>query len=145
MALFDITSANATAVLTVEDLYPNGIVLQMFGADTGIALDTQDIVEARVGVDGYMVAGQTPNLYTVTVTLEAASPSYQPLSIVWNAMQTRRTIYDCKLVCDVPSLKRVFTLSTGVLQSGVIFPNIERTLSATTWVFVFQNLDVAGS
>ena len=72
---FDITSANAEAILTVEQIFPAGIQLQMFGTDQAVNMDAIDITETRKGVDGKMVAGYTPVIYPVTITLEAASPS----------------------------------------------------------------------
>jgi hypothetical protein len=138
---FNITSANASAVLTVKELFPAGIDLQMFGADSAINLDSADITETRMGVDGKMVAGYTPVIFPLTITLEAASPSFASLSQVWTAMRTNKTIYDCTLVAIVPSLKKAFTWSTGVLKSGVPFPGLQKVLAPTTWVFHFQNLD----
>lgn len=54
----DITSANASAVMTVEDLYPNGIHLQNFSTDAAIVADSMQIAETRMGVDGHMAAGE---------------------------------------------------------------------------------------
>lgn len=85
---FDITSANASAVLTVDSLFPSGIELQMFATDQAVGQDSVDITETRMGVDGRMVAGFTPVIYPVTVTLEAASPSAKNLGTVWRAMKT---------------------------------------------------------
>lgn len=143
MALFDITSANATAVIRFEEVYPSGIYLQMFAVDTAISLEESDITETRIGVDGYMVAGYTPQIFPVTVNLEAASPSFTALATVWNYMRTRRTIYDTTLTITAPSIRRAFTFSTGVMKSGVPFSGLSTILDPTSWVFHFQNLDHA--
>ena len=71
----DITSANAELILKVAEIYPAGIVLQMFGTDQAFNMEAVDITETRMGVDGRMVAGVTPVIYPVTITLEASSPS----------------------------------------------------------------------
>lgn len=144
MSDFNITSANATAVLTVEDLYPSGLTLQMFGTDQALSMDSLDITETRMGVDGNMVAGYTPGIFPLTVTLEAASPSFSGMGTVWTAMRTNKTIYECTLVCTVPSIARVFTWSCGVMKSGVPFPSLAKVLEPTTWVFHFQNFDPSG-
>jgi hypothetical protein len=141
MADFNITSANASAVLTVEKLFPAGIELQMFGTDSALTTDSVDISEIRMGVDGKMVAGYTPVIFPLTITLEAASPSFAALSQVWTAMRTNKTIYDCTLVALVPSIKKSFTWTNGVMKSGVPFPGVQKVLAPTTWVFNFQNLD----
>lgn len=143
MANFDITSANATAVLTVETLFPAGITLQQFGTDQAIAQASVDITETRMGVDGYMVAGYTPSIKEVTITLEANSPSTQSLSQVWEAMTTNKTIYACTLVCTVPSIGKVYTWAEGVMKSGVPFASLNQILDVTTWVFHFPTIKQA--
>ena len=141
MSDFDITSANATATLTVEGIYPSGIDLQMFGTDSALAMDAVDVSETRKGVDGKMVAGYVPVIYPLTITLEAASPSYRALSTVWEAMATNRKVYKCTLVCTVPSIGVVFTWSVGVLKNGSPFPSLKKTLDPTTWTFEFQDFE----
>lgn len=141
---FDITSANATAILIAEVVFPVGLELQMFGTDQALNMDAIDIAETRKGVDGKMVAGYVPVIYPVTVTLEAASPSHSALALLWQAMAVNRTIYPCTLVCTVPSIKSVFTWSTGVLKSGAPFPSMQKVLAPTTWQFDFQDFLRAG-
>lgn len=138
---FDITSANAEAILIVDQIFPAGIQLQMFGTDQAISMDAIDIAETRKGVDGKLVAGYIPAIYPVTITLEAASPSHASLSTVWQAMATNKCVYSCTLVCTVPSIKSVFTWSTGVMKSGAPFPTLEKVLAATTWTFDFQDFE----
>lgn len=140
----DITSANATAILTVENIFPAGIELQMFGTDQALSMDAIDVTETRKGVDGKLVAGYVPVIYPVTVTLEAASPSTASLATVWQAMAANKRVYSCNLVCTVPSIKSVFTWSVGVMKSGSPFPSLEKVLAPTTWTFEFQDFERAG-
>ena len=137
----DITSANAEAILTVEDIFPTGIVLQMFGTDQAVNMDSVDITETRKGVDGKLVAGYVPAIYPVTITLEAASPSLSNLATVWEAMAANKRVYACTLVCTVPSIKTVFTWSTGVMKNGSPFPSLQKVLGSTTWAFDFQDFE----
>lgn len=144
VANLDITSANAEAILTVEGIFPSGIALQMFGTDQALSMDSLDITETRKGVDGKLVAGYVPAIYPVTITLEAASPSLANLTTVWEAMAANKRIYACTLVCTVPSIKSVFTWSTGVLKNGAPFPSLEKVLAPTTWTFEFQDFERSG-
>ena len=143
-ANFDITSANAEAILTVEDIFPSGIALQMFGTDQALSMEAVDITETRKGVDGKLVAGFVPAIYPLTITLEAARPSLVNLATVWEAMAANKRVYACTLVCTVPSIKSVFTWSTGVLKNGAPFPALEKVLGATTWAFDFQDFERSG-
>jgi len=139
MSNFDITSANAEATLIIDEIYPSGIQLQMFGTDSSLAMDAIDISESRKGVDGKMVSGYVPVIYPLTVTLEAASPSYGALTTLWEAMVTNRKVYKCTLVCTIPSIGMVFTWANGVLKNGTPFPDMKKTLEPTTWNFEFQD------
>lgn len=141
VANLDITSANAEAILTVHEIFPSGITLQMFGTDQAISMEAIDIAETRKGVDGKLVGGYIPAIYPVTVTLEAASPSHANLATVWQAMSANRKIYSCNLVCTVPSINTVFTWSVGIMKSGAPFPSLEKVLAATTWTFDFQDFE----
>ena len=87
---FDVTSANAQLVLTVDELYPSGIQLQQFSADGIFSSDSIEMAETRRSVDGYMVAGVIKNISSVTLTLEASSPSASALEYVRDSW--RRTI-----------------------------------------------------
>ena len=139
----DITSANAEAILTVEEIYPSGIILQMFGTDQALAMDAIDVAETRKGVDGRLVGGYVPIIYPVTITLEASSPSAAALSTLWQAMATNKRVYACNLVCTVPSINFVFTWSVGILKNGAPFPTMAKVLSPTTWQFDFQDFERA--
>ena len=57
---FDLTSANAVVILSVDELYPNGVQIQGFSTDSSFAVDDATIAEARMGVDGKLSAGYTP-------------------------------------------------------------------------------------
>lgn len=137
----DITSANAEAILTVEEIYPEGIQLQMFGTDQAVAMDAIDISETRKGVDGKLVGGYVPTIYPVTITLEASSPSHTSLASVWEAMATNKRVYACNLVVTVPSIGVVYTWSVGIMKNGAPFPSLLKVLSPTTWSFDFQDFE----
>lgn len=139
----DITSANAQAVLTIEQLYPAGIVLQQFGTDAGLVMDALDASEVRMGVDGYLVAGMVTTPYPVTITLEASSPSTAALMRLSEAMVANKRVYACTLVCTLPSIRSVYTWSKGVLQNGTPFPSMLRVLAPTTWIFNFERCERA--
>lgn len=139
----DITSANASIVLTVEGLFPAGIQLEQFATDQSYSQDTLTIAEDRQGVDGYLVAGWVPSIKAVTIMLEASSPSHEYLSQLFRACEQKRGIYQCTLVASVPSIGKTFTWTGGVLKSGTPVPNAQRVLAPTTWVFDFANLFIA--
>lgn len=137
----DITAANASAVMTVEDLYPNGIKLERFSTDAAIVADSQQVAETRMGVDGKMAAGVTPNIYPVTVTLEANSPTATSFSTIYEAMNANKQLYVCNLTIKIPSIGRTYQFSNGVLQTANPMPALNKVLAPTTWVFHFESME----
>jgi hypothetical protein len=139
----DITSANATAVLTIDEVAPNGIQLEGYAMDGGISGDAIDVVESQMGVDGTAAFGYTPAFHPVTITLKANSPSYATLMTLWEAMQVNRKIYPCTLVITSPSLGAAFSYSGGTLKNGTPFPAIAKVHSETTWQFDFAKFEMS--
>lgn len=142
--LFDITSANATSVLVVDTLFPVGIVLEQYATDSALTMESLDVTENRQGVDGVLVGGYIPSIKTITINLEATSPSFMALSIMQQAMDALKRKFNCTLISTVPSIRKVFTFSNGWLKSGTIFPSQEKVLAPTAWVFNFGKLNVVG-
>jgi hypothetical protein len=141
---YDVTSANAELILTVAELFPAGIQLQMFGTDQIYNADAVDMAETRMGADGYMVAGYTPNIQAVTITLEASSPSRFQLAILAEAMVTNKRPYLCNLIATLPAVNSRFVWSKGVLQNTARALSAARTLQPTTWLFHFERFESAG-
>ena len=133
----DITSANATLVLTVDGLFPGGIELQQFSTDQSVSQDEVTTAETRMGIDGFMAAGWIPSIKAVTLMLEASSPSAAALTELHRAEEQARAKYSCTLTARVPSIGKTYTWSGGVLKAGTPFPANKKVLEPTTWKFDF--------
>lgn len=140
----DITSASATLVLTVEEIFPSGIKLEQFATDQSWSMEESTIAVTRMGVDGQMVAGWIPNEKNVTIMLEASSPSYLALCQVYQAMEQKRGLFRCTLTATVPAIKKTFTWSQGVMVSGQPVPTANQVMSPTSWGFHFAKLAISG-
>ena len=140
----DITSANATGVLTVDSLYPAGVALENFGTDQSLALADVQMAETRMGVDGRMVAGMTPSIKQLTLTVEPVSPTLVVLDQLIKAMDQTRRIYLCGIVFIVPSIAKVFNYSVGVLQTAKPMPDPKKVLDPQNFIFHFERLTVQG-
>lgn len=139
----NITSANSSAVLTVDELYPQGFFLEMFTTDQAYNMEPQTIAEDHMGVDGYLTAGYVPNPYVVTFAFEASSPSMRPLNYYRQMCIQGRRLYNCALVITQPSLARTLNFKTGILRVGAFASNAQRVLSSSTFTFVFERLDIS--
>ena len=130
--MLDITSANATVAVSVGGLF--SVNLENFSADSSFTTDTVQAAETRMGVDGHLAAGYTPAIKTVTINLEAGSPSTE-------YMQLLRQV---QVVISIPSIGKRYTFSEGVLQSFKGLPDGQNVLSPTQWVFHFETMSAEG-
>ena len=140
--MLDITSANATVAVSVESLF--SVTLENFSADSSFTSDTIQAAETRMGVDGHLAAGFTPAIKTVTINLEAGSPSATFLQLLVQAQETNLKPYKVQMVISVPSIGKRYSFSNGVLQSYKDLPDGQNVLSPTQWVFHFEGLSVEG-
>lgn len=136
---FDITSANAKVILTVENLYPSGIELQGFSTDNSFAQDDVTLAEVHMGVDGKLTAGYTPNPTVITITLDAGSESYNQLCTIHDTCKLNMSVLKCDMQITVPALKKEFHFKNGAMTQGHPIPNGERVLGNTTWQFTFES------
>lgn len=142
MAVGNITSQNATLVMTVDELFPGGITLEMFGTDAAFSQDQEQVTETRKSVDGKMVAGKISPIKIVTVTLESASPSFDAMMQLYRAMEKGRTIYEVTMTARIPSIGQSVTWTSGVLHDATPVPPVNQVLDPTTWIFHFGDLNV---
>jgi hypothetical protein len=140
--MLDITSANATVGMSVGGLF--SINLENFSADSSFTSDTIQVAETRMGVDGHMAAGFTPNIKTLTINLEAGSPSTEFMILLNQAQETNRRPYEVNMVVSIPSIGKRYTFSNGVLQSYKGLPDGNKVLGPTQWVFHFEDMSVEG-
>ena len=139
----DITSANATLVLTVEELFPAGTKLEQFATDQSWSMDEVTVAITRIGVDGQMVAGYTPHVKPVGIMLEASSPSHAALTQVYQGMEQKRGLYKCSLTANIPSIGKTVTWSEGVMVTGSPVPTAAQVLEPTTWGFEFAKISIS--
>lgn len=137
----NITSANAVVTLACDQLIPNPVRLQNFSADQSVSLDEVTLSEGQMGVDGGYAAGYVNSIKSVTLTLEANSPSTKYLNIIAKAMHNQTTVYLITLTVTLPSLGMRYIFSNGTLGTGQIMSNPKKLLEPTTWKFNFAGFD----
>ena len=137
----NVTSANAVAVMTAADLFPQGFRLEQFSSDASFSQGDDTIAETRMGVDGHMVAGFTPSIKTVTITLEPSSPSLEYLETIYKASQQNLKTYEIGLIITMPALNKVRTYSGGVMKTGKILPDGQKTLAPIAFTFDFEKVE----
>lgn len=137
----NVTSADAMAYMTVDGLYPQGFRLEQFSTDAAISQGDDTIAETRMGVDGHMVAGYTPSIKTITITLEPSSPSIAYMDNIYKSSQQNKKTYWCSLVITLPSLSKVIQYSYGVMKTAKKLPDIQKTLAPIAYTFDFEKVE----
>ena len=140
--MLDITSANATVAVSVGGLF--SVNLENFSADSSFTSDTVQAAETRMGVDGHMAAGFTPAIKTITINLEAGSPSTEYMQLLRQVQEVNMKPYKVNMVISIPSIGKRYTFSEGVLQSYKDLPDGQNVLSPTQWVFHFEGMSAEG-
>lgn len=140
--LYNITAANSSLVLACDTVIPSGVVLSGFSADLMFEEGEVAFAEDRIGVDGKLAAGWLPSVHTVKIALEAGSESHTYLEMIMRAQNANRTLYKCTLVATIPSIRRVYTWTGGVLKSGTASPAAHKVLEPTSWTFDFADCAV---
>ena len=140
--MLDITSANATVALSVGGLF--SVNLENFSADSSFTSDTVQAAETRMGVDGHMAAGFTPAIKTITINLEAGSPSTEYMQLLRQVQEVNMKPYKVQMVISIPAIGKRYTFSEGVLQSYKDLPDGQNVLSPTQWVFHFEGMSAEG-
>lgn len=138
---FDVTAANAEVILSIDEIAPAGVPLQMFSVDSVLSSDAIDFTETRKGVDGKMVAGVIKNVYPVTINLEASSPSVHTMELLRDAMNANNRVYLCQLTVYLPAIGKLVTFKNGVLKNGPVIQSIGKTIQPTAWRFEFEGVE----
>ena len=137
---FDVTSANTQLILACEELFPSGVKLEGFSADTIMTADAVDIAETRRGIDGNMAVGVVRNIQTVSIVLEANSPSTAYFETIRDAMNANSRPYELTLTMYLPALKKTVVYRRGTLKTAPSAPAVQKTLQPTTWTMDFQEV-----
>lgn len=136
----NITAADASIIMTVDELYPQGVTLEQFSTDAAVAASDDTVAETRMGVDLQMVAGYVDSIKTVTITLEPSSPSIEYFDNLIKASRMNKTCYWITLNITLPALNKCITFSNGVLKTGKLLPDVRNVLDPVTYTIDFEKV-----
>lgn len=135
-----ITAANSAFALAVSNLYPVPQRIQGYAADDAFVTEALEQAEIVMGVDGKMSAGFVFNPVRQTLTIMPDSPSLAIFETWQTAQRTARDIYRCNAVIKLPAIGRKYTLSNGVLTSGMPVPGVRKTLQAVPFIITWESV-----
>ena len=140
MTVGNITDANSVVMLTVDNLYPAGVQIQGFSTDTAWTAGDSQIAETRMGVDGRLSAGYTPQPRTITISLEA-SPSLEVLRNIVETSRVNKACYNCAMQITIPAQGKEYNLTNGVLQTAHDLSDGKKTLDPSSFTFIFESCE----
>lgn len=141
MAVTDITSANAIVMIQVAEMIPQASRLEKFSTDAIAQASAYQVAEVRMGVDGFVAAGQTPKPIEITINLEANTPSERMLYRVLKEQAQRHTVFNVTLTIRVPAQRSLYTFVDGTLTEGVAMNNLGALQEKSSWKMVFGNVN----
>lgn len=123
-----ITAADCVFTLTVDTIYPTGVVLEGFAADNIYATDAKTLAETVMGVDGYLSAGFVHTSVNQTISIMPDSDSW-PVFENWAILsEAGRAVFRCSATVLLPALGKKYTHTNGVLKTWKALPDAQKTL-----------------
>lgn len=139
----NITSANATVLLSVLGLFPSPIQLEQFAADDIFGTEAIEAGEAVMGADGHLTAGFVNVPTKQDYALMADSPSnffFDQIYFQEKAQQTKFVINGIVLLTSVGTQ---WTMTRGFLTRYQPLPDAKKVLQSRkhsiTWQTALPN------
>lgn len=137
-----LTVANSSVALTTEALFPAAQRIQGYAADDAFDPDAVENGEYSMGIDGKLSAGFVFNQVTLTMTLQADSPSLTLFEQIYLYENSNRTKLQQDLTITLPANGRRYDYKQGYMTSYKA-PAGKKTLQPGVVVFVFARMEVA--
>lgn len=139
MASPSITSVNSIYMLAITGLYTVPQQLQGFSADD--IFDTGEINSAEVvmGLDGKIAAGYVPVAIVQNITLLANSDSNALFEAWWASQRAAQELYFATGIIRMPSVKRSYALTNGVLTGYSPMSDAKKTLQPRKYTITWES------
>ena len=137
-----ITSSDSVLIMIVQDLYPAGIKLEKFSADNIITNESRQSAETRIGVDGKIAAGWIPAIKTVTINLEADSPSLEFIENIIAKQDLNKKLFEISLDITIPSVSKVYSFKKGYIHDVSDMSNLANVLDPREFTIHFESVEI---
>ena len=137
-----LTTANSVLALTTEALYTSAQRLQGYAADDAFESDAVENGEYAYGIDGKLSAGFVYKEVTMTLTLQADSPSLSLFENIVQYERNQRTKLSQQLTCTLPAVGKRYELKNGFLQSYKA-PAGKKILQPAVVVLIFEHQQIS--
>lgn len=135
-----LTAANCVIMLSQSILFPNPQQLQGFAADDVTDIDSADILESLMGVDGNLSFGFTWVERHQKIMLQADSPSNAVFDVISSQQEATLTVYPLNGSIVLPSIGLKFILTNGGLKSYKTMPGVKKILQPREYGIVWNKV-----
>ena len=135
-----LTVANSAIAVTIESLYPGGVLLEGYAADNVFEPGEVQNAEVSMGIDGKLSSGFVYNQVPFTLTLQADSPSLTVFESAWNRENSIRSKLDIGMTITLPANGRRYVYKNGVFMSYKA-PAGQRILQPAVVQLVFGRME----
>lgn len=136
----DITSANATILLSVPLVFPTPQQLQQFSTDNIYGTDPIEAGQTEMGVDGHLTAGFVNVPTKQGYELMADSPSNYFFDQIYQLERANQTKYPISGVVLLTSVNTKWTMTRGFLSVYQPLPDAAKVLKARKHTITWERV-----
>lgn len=140
-----LTAVNAIIMLTIPGIFDTPQQLQQFGVDDVADVDTLQVAETMMGVDGFLSGGYVFNKVKYTYTLMANSPSCFVFDQWKQAQDANEDTFAANGLLLLKSLGTKWTWTNGFLVDWKPAPDVKKTLKERKFAIEWERVAPAPS
>jgi hypothetical protein len=129
----NLTAANAIFQLSIPAVFQSPQQLQGFSADDIFDTDSQEAIQAIMGVDGFLSAGFTYVETKQSITLQADSASGAIFDAWRDAEKAALNAFPASATIILPAISRKWTMVRGFLTGYKPIPGAGKVLKPRTF------------
>lgn len=135
-----LTSANSVLTLTAAPLYTVPVHLQGFATDDAFTAGEVEMVETKMGVDGYLSGGFTPYPVPFEFTLQATSASQAIMDVIADYQDQQQEVLVFGASVMIPSLGMTYVLTNGFFVKAPPLPTAKKVMQERKFSFIFNRV-----
>lgn len=135
-----LTAANSVITLSQLTLFPTPVQLQQFAADDVTDIESVNVLEHQMGVDGVLSFGFVWAPRMQTITLKADSPSIAFFDTINTQQEAAQDAYPLNGTITLPAIGKTFALTNGALESYKPMPGVKKLLQQQSFRLVWNRV-----
>ena len=135
-----LTSANSVLAIGVTGLYGVAQLLQGFSEGDAYSMDSVDVAETMMGVDGVLSAGYIPQKKVMKVSLQADSSSNTIFEAWYAAQEAAQDVFTAFANINQPAVSRNYTCVRGILKNYTPLADAKKILQPRTFTIEWNSV-----